>query len=348
MSIASASRTIKLIAKVGTYNPTIVAPNGDIYQEYEGTQDNPGAITPNFEATQPKLLFVCTSSRVSEGIVTPNSMRYFFNNSEISFGTDGVSTGSFAGYFKKIVPDTGNQYYGLQLLKNIVQLAGYASVVIRMEAAVSYATQVDTLKADYRISVGKSTGTSYRVTIAAGDGNNFVLRQKGAQCILKAVTYQSGTELTSGLTYAWYKMTNVGWYPISGQTGQTLTVTDNDVDTWGEFQVVVSKGGNELGFDTQAVIDASDPYEIEPHPSPEDEAIYEDTNGNGQVTYTPVVVKRGSTTKAFDSQFYFIAKDAAGNILNTTSRTPASTFTVTRAMCQQAGGDIALVIMTAD
>ena len=91
-------------------------------------------------------------------------------------------------------------------------------------------------------------------------------------------------------------------------------------------------------------MDVSDPFDIDPHPSPEDEAITEDTSGNGSVTYTPVVVKRGTSTQALTTQFYFVLKDAAGVYLNTDRATAYGSYTVTRAHCQQAGGDVSVTI----
>jgi hypothetical protein len=96
-------------------------------------------------------------------------------------------------------------------------------------------------------------------------------------------------------------------------------------------------------------MDASDPLQIDPHPTPEDETITEDTSGNGQVLYEPVVVKRGTSTKAFDTTFYFVVKDAVGNYLNPGSMgTAKATETVTRAQCVQAGGDVSISITSKD
>ena len=75
MSTASTSRTIKFISKAGTYTAVIMSPSGDVYQEYEGTQDDVTAIYPDFSSVKPVLYFVCTSSRVAEGIVDPESLR---------------------------------------------------------------------------------------------------------------------------------------------------------------------------------------------------------------------------------------------------------------------------------
>lgn len=343
MSTASTSRTIKFISRAGTYTAVIMSPSGDLYQDYEGTTNDVTAIYPDFEKVKPVLYFVCTSSRVAEGVANPDKMEYYFNGTKIAF-SDGVSTGTFAGYFKTVKPSGDQMYYGLQIVKNIVTLAGFAPAVIKMVATVSYGTQSDTIQATYTISIQQATGSSYRVTIMAGDTKNFVVTEKGGSCILKAMAYQSGEALTKDLTYKWEKMGATGWVELVGKTSQTLTVYANDINTYGEYRVHIKRSGSEIGTDIQSVMDASDPYDIDPHPSPEDEAITEDTNGNGQVTYTPVVVKRGTGTKALDTQFYFVLKDAAGVYLNSDLTTPKTSQTVTRAHCLQAGGDVSVTI----
>ena len=343
MSVASTSRTIKFISKAGTYTAAIMSPSGDLYQDYEGTTNDVTAIYPNFETLKPILYFVCTSSRVAEGVANPDGMEYYFNGTKITF-SGGVSTGTFAGYFKTVAPSGDQLYYGLQIVKNIAALAGYAPAVIKMVATVSYGTQSDTIQASYTIPIQQATGSSYRVTIAAGDTKNFVITTKGGSCILKAMAYQSGNALTKDLTYVWEKMGATGWETITGATAQTLTVNGNDINTYGEYRVHVSRAGAEIGSDIQSVMDTSDPYDIDPHPSPEDEAITEDTTGNGEVTYTPVVVTRGTSSKALDTQFYFVLKDAAGVYLNSDRTTPKSSQTVTRAHCVQAGGDVSVTI----
>lgn len=349
MSTASATRTIKFISKSGTYSALIMSPSGDLYQEYSETNGQVGNISPNFESTKPVLYFVCTSSRVSEGIATPNAIEYYFNGTKITFSGD-TSAGTFAGMFKKISPSTtmgSNPYYGLQILKNIVSASNKAPANIKMVATISYGMQSDNIEASYTIPIQKAAGNSFRVTIMSGDNNYFVIREKGGNCKLKAVVYQAGTAITTGLSYVWEKMGQAGWVELTGKTAQTLTVKDSDIDTYGEFRATVMQGNAELGKDIQGVMDASDPYVIDPMPNPEDETITEDASGNGQVVYTPQVVSRGGTPLPAMSQpnFYFIVRDAVGNILNAASSgAPKASETVTRAQCQQAGGDVSIMI----
>ena len=135
MSSASTTRTIKFLSKAGTYTALIMSPTGDLYQEWEGAQDEVTNIYPNFEVVKPLLYFVCTSSRVAEGVATPDAINFYFNDTKIEFSGD-TSSGIFAGYFKKITPSGDNLYYGLQILKNIVELSGFAPAVVKMVAGL--------------------------------------------------------------------------------------------------------------------------------------------------------------------------------------------------------------------
>lgn len=348
MSSASTSRTIKFISKAGTYTASIVSPSGDLYQEFEGDISAPTSVYPDFASVKPVLYFVCTSSRVAEGLATPDSIDIYLNGTKVTFSGD-TSTGTFAGLFKKIAPAGDNPYYGVQITGNIAAASGYAPAVIRMEAVISYGAQSDTIQADYTIPVQKATGSSYKVTIASGDNKNFVIREKGESVTLVARVYLSGAEITQNLSYEWEKMAPSGWSVLTGKTAQSLVVADSDIDTYGEYRVTVKRSGETLGSDVQSVMDASDPYDIDPHPSPEDETITEDTSGNDSVTYTPVVVKRGTTVKAMETLFYFVVKDAAGVYLDTPAerQTARSSCTVTRAQCIAGGGSDISVTITA-
>ena len=106
MSSGSATRTIKFLSKAGTYTATILCPDGDLYQEWVGSESEVSKIYPNFANTTPLLNFVCTSSRSAEGIVTPDAVLYYFNGQKIEFNGD-TSSGTFAvSYTHLTLPTT--------------------------------------------------------------------------------------------------------------------------------------------------------------------------------------------------------------------------------------------------
>lgn len=349
MSVSSKVGQVIFSQKAGVYMPAIMCDKGDLYQEYDGEPSAPVNIAPDFTTLKPTLSFLLTSSRVAEGIVVPSSIKWYFNDVLINF-TSNVSTNTFGsetGHFRFVPYQAGTtNYFGLQVVKNLVKASVGASCTIKAVATVTVGNTSDEVQYVYSIPITKGVGNQKVVTIMAGDDKYFAIREKGGSVILSAMARMGASELTSGLSYKWYKMTNSAWVVISGQTGKNLTVTDSMVDTTGIFKVEVYQGSILIGLDTQTVMDLSDPYDIITNPTPEDETI---SNSGDSVVYAPILVKRGQTTKAKDMTFYFVFMDSAGVILNpSTANTPAASGTCTYEMCQQAGGNVAWTITTKD
>ena len=349
MSIASKVGQVTFSQKSGVYMAAILCDKGDLYQEYDGDSSAPTNIAPDFTTLKPTLSFLLTSSRVAEGIVVPSSIKWYFNDVLINF-TSNVSTNTFGGetgHFKFVPYAAGTtNYYGLQVVKNLVKASAGASCTIKGVATVTVGNVSDEIQWVYPIPITKGVGNQKVVTIMAGDDKYFAIREKGGSVILSAVARLGASELTAGLSYKWYRMINNAWNLISGQTGKNLTVTDSMVDTTGIFKVEVYQDSTLIGLDTQTVIDLSDPYDIITNPTPEDETI---SKAGDTVVYRPILVKRGETTKAKDMTFYFVFMDSAGVILNpSTANTPSASGTCPYEMCQQAGGNVAWTITTKD
>lgn len=349
MSEASVVRQVQYLRKGSVYMPYIQSNMGDLYQEFQGSSDNPTNVSPDFSTMQPILSYIILSSLLATGLVVPSSVKWYFNDTLLTFSGN-VSTNKFngeTGHFKSLPYQAGTRnYYGLQILKNLVKAADGAACNIRAEATIAVGNTSDKVQSGYNIPITVGVGNSKRVTIMAGDNKFFTLLDKGDSCILKAVSWIGSDQLATSLTYKWYTLQSGRWSLLSN-SAQTLTVTNDMVDTAGQFKVEVYEDGSLIGMDVQTVIDASDPFDIIPNPDPENETIEQGTGGT--VTYTPILVKRGSTTKYKDMKFYFTFTDSAGNVLNTGSNTVASyTGTVTEDMCDQASGNVAVVITTSE
>jgi hypothetical protein len=342
MSESQITRTVHFLAKGATYTAALIAPLGDIYQEYD---EETLKVSPSFALSNPYLQFVCISSRTVEGVVSLTNVKAYFNGTEITF-SNGTST-NFDGIFRLVAPSASNDYWKLIITANLAEKAGWSPATIKMTGKVEYGTQADEVQAEYHVNIQKSTGSSTRVTIMAGDDNNFLITTKGATATLKAVVYVGETAVTDNLTYQWYKMTADGWSELSGSTAATLTVKETDIETYCEYRVIVSQNGVEIGSDIQGVMDATDAYEIDPNPNPADETINEgaaDTESGGYVEYAPSLIDRKTNAKYTGSVKYaFRVLDACGNILSTQIGVLATR--VTGSHCQQAGGDVAVVII---
>ena len=182
MSIASKVGQVTFSQKSGVYMAAILCDKGDLYQEYDGDSSAPTNIAPDFTTLKPTLSFLLTSSRVAEGIVVPSSIKWYFNDVLINF-TSNVSTNTFGGetgHFKFVPYAAGTtNYYGLQVVKNLVKASAGASCTIKGVATVTVGNVSDEIQWVYPIPITKGVGNQKVVTIMAGDDKYFAIREKG-------------------------------------------------------------------------------------------------------------------------------------------------------------------------
>lgn len=251
---AAASRKIHFTSKGGGYSAIWMGSRGDLYQEYE-TVGSTTKYYPDFTANPITMNLTVTSARTN-GVVTPSAVTYYANGTKLTFtGLNCTNTG-WSSVFA--LTATGD----LKIIGNLgaVMLGNF---LLEADVSVSAASGSDIIHVNAPVTMPPYNGADYaRVTIMSPDGKNFTIAEKGGSCQLKALTTKGGTEVTSGLTYEWYRISNGAFSLISGATSQALTVQEKDVDTYGMYKVIVKENGVELGYDVQQVLDASDPYDI--------------------------------------------------------------------------------------
>ena len=358
MSVAAATTTILFKRKIGAVSSTIISPNGDLVQYYNDTPTNPGKIYQDFTTLQPLIYLVASSSRATENLDFAGSVDVYVNNQLLTF-KDEFSTNSFngeTGHFKLSKSSKGKAYNdGITIVKNLVTAFEGNQVVIKMVGRLTDGGGTsDDISATYTIPVQKSTGSSYYVTIAAGDENNFIITSKDDEatnrCKLVVKVYSfdgEGTPVTGGLTYNWYIESEEGWGDSIG-TSDNVTIKADNVQSMANVKVVVTKDGETIGADIQTVRDNTDPMSIDLGASPKDETIIE--GSGGKVTYTPKLLFEGKEQSGY--LFQFAASDSSGMPLNTAgddpnlaaATNPMASFDVTEAMCVQADGNVALSI----
>ncbi len=253
---ASASRKIHFTSKGGGYSAIWMGSRGDIYQEFETLSDGTTKYYPDFSANPFTMALTVTSVRTN-GVIMPADVTYYANGTKLTFNGLSCTNTGWENIFAKTAD--GN----LKIIGNLGTVAAKGSFLLSADVSVSATSGSDVIHVSAPVTLSPYNGADYaRVTILSPDGKNFTISEKGGSCQLKALTTKGGTEVTSGLTYAWYKIVNGAFSLISGATSQTLTVQEADVDTYGMYKVIVKENGVELGHDIQQVLDASDPYDI--------------------------------------------------------------------------------------
>ena len=188
MSEASSVRQVVFLRKGSVYMPFLQSNMGDLYQEYQGTAENLTNISPDFTTITPMISYIITSSLVVAGLVVPSSVKWYFNDTELTFGSDKISTNSLGGetgHFQSVPYQAGVQnYFALKIRKNLVKASGGAACNIKAEATIAVGNTSDKVQAVYNIPITVGVGNSKRVTIMAGDNKFFTLTDKGDSCIL--------------------------------------------------------------------------------------------------------------------------------------------------------------------
>ena len=361
MSKASASTTLTLVPDMGTFNAYLVCNKGDLWQHYEGSVSAPTAVVPNFATTTPVLSLVVTSSRTT-GLEVPDSVRFYLGTVKVgeiektgnTYSKSANTDAAYSGMFELLSPAENNGSYGLKIKKNLVAVTNGESGQFRAEFTVSEGSSTATLQATCPFNISEVVTNSSVVVIEAGDNYNFQITEKNQSVKLAAKYYKGLTEVTSGITYKWYKQVygaNAGggamanWELISGATGAVLTVAEGDVDSSQLYMVHVlgSTDSTVLGQDTQMVFDSQDVFEIGISRSPEDGQVHK---AGDTVAVSCEVYRRGNPVPQVlpaGAVWKFVGVTPAGtNIMQQSSASP--TCNVSYDDIAAAGGQLELTV----
>lgn len=361
MSKASASTTLTIVPELGTFNHYLLCNKGDLWQNFQGSPSAPTAVVPDFSVTQPILSLYVTSSRVS-GQEIPDKVEFYLGSvlvgtitkSGASYTKTNNSDTAYTGMFDLLDPTENSGCCGLKIKKNLVTVTNGESGQFRAVFVISEGTSSATLQATCPFNISEVVENSSITVIEAGDNYNFQITKNNTSVKLVAKHYKGLTEVTSGLTYKWYKESygkNPGtdlanWELLVGKTSATLDVTEADVETAQRYMVRVfdASGVTVLGQDTQMVYDASDLYEIVIARNPEDGQAHK---AGDKVSLTCKVYRRDKSVEESlpaNTQWQFIGNTPAGTPIFSASST-SNTYEVTYNDIYSAGGQLEVSVI---
>lgn len=360
MSKASASTSLTLVPDLGTFNQYLICNKGELWQNYEGPAGAPTKVVPDYGQTKPVVTLYVTSSRVT-GTEIPDEVKFYIGTvligtitkNSLSYIRTLNSDAAITGAFDLLDPTENGGCYGLRIKGNLVALTAGSSTQIRAEFVISDGgTSSATLQASCPVVISEVAENSTVCVIEAGDAYNFQITKANTEVKLAAKFYRGLAEVTTGITYKWYRQSfgaNPGsglanWQEIVGATGPVLTVTEADVDTSQRYMVRIldATGGTVLGQDTQMVYDASDLYEIVMSRTPEDGQVHK---AGDTVTVSCNVARRGSTQTVTpgNATWSFIGLTPAGTTIMSISGT-SNQCTVQYGDIVAAGGQLELTV----
>ena len=306
-SAKSASKGITVqFTSQGAYTAMMMADTGDLFQQYAGSASAPTNVYPTYSPSSPATLSlsVLNAKSIDPVNLSGKTVTYICNGTQLEFNSSGACTTSG---FTSIFRLSGGK---LQVIGSLVGVAGGSGFLMQAKVQMS-SSSADFVVANCPVDIGPYVrGSSSKVTIAPGDNKNFTITGSGGSVILAARVFQDGAWVTdySNLRFKWEKFANNAWSTLAS-AGQTLTVSDENIDTFALFRVTVTTAaGTPVGSDTQTVLDASDPYDLivsgwrsETGAASAEVATYDfslnsSMPDNAYIKFKVMMVRRGSTT----------------------------------------------------
>lgn len=328
---AAKSVTIKFIPKMGTLSAYIVSTGGDLFQFYNSTE---GTFSPNYTPASPlNLRLAVRSSSSTQEVPVKAISRVLVGGSEVRFGTNQVSTGTYVGVFERGINN-------VKVIGNFADKLGYASSVLTIEGEVDNGGRRESISASLPMRVMQGTGSETLMTITAHKSatdttaGDLVLTQDNVSVTLVPMVFVEGTAgsletLKQTYTFRWYRASGGGWteitatgngFTLSGDKTK-LTVSRDGVNAYLGIRCEMHKKSGTPTFvcgDIIGVHDVADEYDIDPCPNLIDQTIEDGVSGKESLTYTPKLVKRTGDTwteEEVANGFNFDVQDSAGNTI---------------------------------
>jgi hypothetical protein len=338
MSTVKGSATIVFVRQGDTINTSLRSTKPLEQYLKKGTS----AVTPDWTqaANQPTIYPVVRSS-LTDSRIEPESgtEEWKYNGTVIPF-TGNLSTvmgsipaGTFKKESKKVDGDT--TVPTLTILKNLASADNINADVIEFSAICDTGFR-SAISASIDIRIEEVEGDPYIGYISVNDGG--VIDGDTSSLTLTATLARGGQDITTGVTYKWYKANRNSWTDIN-KTTKAITVTAVDIDTQELYKCEFFISGNSTGSACLPVYDESDPLVVVPNPDGDEEI----SSAHPLVTYYPQVCKRGDTSMTPVAGFTFsyrltnssYAQIAAGE---------GGNFAVTYAHGVAARGNMTLII----
>ncbi|MDO4213179.1 MAG: hypothetical protein Q4D10_03455 [Bacteroidales bacterium] len=307
-----------------------------------------GTVSPAFATNKPCIYPVVRSSLHASRVAPQTSgMKWYYNGVEIQFSSGlsqsmgGVAAGTFKSEVKTI---DGFAVPTLTILKDLASSSNIDSDTIEFRGTVNTGFAA-VVSASIEVSIEQTDGEAYLAYISINNGG--VIDDGTSSLTAKAHLLVGGTEKSSGVSYAWYKM-NVsagvdGWVSLN-KTTQSITIAASDVNSSELYKCVVTSGGKTASA-VMEVVDETDILVLYPNPTNQagNPVPEELSSAQPLIVYRPKVYKR-STQQQDNSftRFNFLLTNSAGDEI--ASQDNAQTFSVLLDHAQEADGDLTLII----
>ncbi|MCQ2128277.1 MAG: hypothetical protein MJZ08_02445 [Bacteroidaceae bacterium] len=237
-----------------------------------------GNINPDFETHHPTIYPLAYSSKRGDYVDIKRgsgefSWAYNVPTNVITFGSDGISTGTHAGTFKSVtIQVNGKTYPALQILKNLISDTDYTDKNIYF---IGYADGNKAFTSSQLFPMQSTAGSTYYVLLnmvgADGIQGDNVLSNGNDYCQVTPSLQEAGVSVSGTVTYQFQKLVkqnnNWVWQNITSEsdvievTSSWIKIYEAAVDGVVPFRVVATYNGSTY-YQEFEITDIHDPYYI--------------------------------------------------------------------------------------
>lgn len=318
-----------------TYTPTLMCNYGDLYQLYIGDHNSNPTCQPNFNDSSPGLVEFWLNN--SDGSVVPASnitnVDWYVGNVKLNFASDTKKSQgtTFLNVFQRVDPSSTAKP-GLKIIKNLVgPLAGLSSVLKAVATVMDANGNPESQSASIPIILSQVTQDSYSISIKAVSGE-LGITQNGQVLQVTALSYCGVSSLAYGSEWRliWDLFIDGAWVRRAETSSGVIKIEEKEVQSCLLVRAVLVKTADVSNYanavidnpdsanyvrpwaiDTAVIYDTSDPYIINPNPTPED-CTLTDTGSVTQITLAPTMTRRDGTPAPGTVKFDFTALSLSG------------------------------------
>ncbi len=307
-----------------------------------------GTIAPSFAANKPCIYPVVRSSLTATRVQVEtvgykwryNTVELKFDNSGLSLAMGAIPAGTFKSEWKTV---DGFGVPTLIVCKELASAGNIDSDTIEFEGVANTGFQTK-VSATIEISIEQTDGEAFIAYISVNNGG--VIDDTTLTLTAKAHLLVGGTEQSSGVTYAWYKMVVQngadGWQSIN-KTASSITINAADISSSELYKCTITSSGKTA----DAVIEVADETDVLIiYPNPTDgsgHSVAEELSSvQTCIVYAPKVYKRATSEEVSGYRFNYLLTNSSGDEM--ASQDGGATFTVTVSHAQKANGDLTLII----
>lgn len=216
------------------------------------------AVPANQPVITPKILSSLRSEYIS---IIPESDRWWYNDQELTFDTNGNVTApaAAAGLFKR------DKVAGtLRVIKNLASATNKNPDTIKFEGLIETGGTRTVVSHTIRVQIEEMAGSTYsgqvQLTSTTIDAADTVITAT-------ARLFAAAAEITTGFNVKWYEAVALsenptGWAPFKIGTGKTVAIGAVDVDSRQLFKAEFEVNNNVVSTVIFAIYDTQDPYMI--------------------------------------------------------------------------------------